>query len=157
MKKCTNCKKSLENSQFWSSVNTKSGLSSWCKICSRNYQLNQYKTLNWQIKHRVRAAKARAKRFNVAFNIDVAYMQKLWEKQKGCCALSKLPLLLDDGSSGKQPFRPSIDRIDPNKGYVKGNVRIVATIVNFAINKWGFDNFLIMCNAITTNEENNGK
>ena len=34
-------------------------------------------------------------------------------------------------------FRPSLDRIEPDHGYVKGNVRIVAFIVNLAMNEWG--------------------
>lgn len=39
----------------------------------------------------------------------------------------------------KEPFAPSLDRITPGLGYVAANVRIVCTIVNFAMNVWGQD------------------
>src|SRR3546814_15533675 len=35
------------------------------------------------------------------------------------------------------PFAPSLDRIDSGQGYLKGNVRLVCTIANFALNQWG--------------------
>jgi hypothetical protein len=37
----------------------------------------------------------------------------------------------------KMPFAPSLDRIDPQAGYTQDNVRVVCTIVNFAMNQWG--------------------
>lgn len=35
------------------------------------------------------------------------------------------------------PWQPSIDRIDNAKGYEVDNVRVVALIVNYAMNEWG--------------------
>lgn len=36
-----------------------------------------------------------------------------------------------------RPFQPSIDRIDNDEGYIEGNVRIVALLVNYAMARWG--------------------
>jgi hypothetical protein len=39
------------------------------------------------------------------------------------------------------PFAPSIDRIDPEMGYTKGNCRVVCCAVNVGLNSWGLDVF----------------
>ena len=36
-----------------------------------------------------------------------------------------------------RPLIPSLDRIDPQKGYIKENLRVVCYAVNAAINEWG--------------------
>jgi hypothetical protein len=46
------------------------------------------------------------------------------------------------------PFAPSLDRIDPKKGYVKGNVQIVVWAYNSARNQWGDDVLLTLARAI---------
>ena len=49
----------------------------------------------------------------------------------GVCAITGLPFVLDwDGPSVKNPWAPSLDRIDGACGYVPGNVRAVCWIVN---------------------------
>lgn len=45
------------------------------------------------------------------------------------------------------PWRPSLDRIDNSRGYVKSNVRLVAQCVNFARGEWPDDVFFEMCAA----------
>ena len=109
-----------------------------------------YKTLEGQLLHRLRAAKIRAKRFTLAFDLSVEDLLELWDRQKGCCAISGIPLVLDDQTFGKQAFRPSVDRIQPKRGYVRGNVRLVATIVNFGLNKWTLEEFVRMCKAVAS-------
>jgi hypothetical protein len=46
------------------------------------------------------------------------------------------------------PFAPSIDRIIPKKGYVKGNVQVVCWAYNAAKNQWGEDVLLTLAHAI---------
>ena len=49
----------------------------------------------------------------------------------GVCAITGLPFVLEwDGPSIKNPWAPSLDRIDVTRGYVPGNVRAVCWIVN---------------------------
>lgn len=40
-----------------------------------------------------------------------------------------------------KPFQASIDRIDQDVGYEPENVRVVALIVNYAMNHWGEEAF----------------
>jgi len=46
--------------------------------------------------------------------------------------ISGLPFVFKKG----HPLRPSIDRIDPMKGYTQDNVQVVAAIYNYGKNKW---------------------
>lgn len=60
----------------------------------------------------------RAERKGYRFEIDVADLQRLWDRQEGLCYLSGDPI-------GLQPGRPeclTIGLQNPSKGFVKGNV-----------------------------------
>lgn len=46
------------------------------------------------------------------------------------------------------PWRPSVDRIDPYKGYVRGNVRLVCTMYNIARRRWSDEEVLLMAKAL---------
>ena len=65
--------------------------------------------------------------------IDINGIMELWENQNGQCAVSKIKMVWggDGGSKGKIRYNSvSIDRIDNNKGYQKGNVRLVCYCLN---------------------------
>jgi hypothetical protein len=56
---------------------------------------------------------------------------QLWEKQKGRCAVTNLPMELTAGTRKKKNyFRVSIDRINNDIGYTKENVQFVCFAVN---------------------------
>lgn len=59
------------------------------------------------------------------------------------CALTGIPFAPPDRDSAwsKNPYAPSLDRIDCSKGYEIGNVRVVLLAVNVALNEWGEDVF----------------
>lgn len=78
---------------------------------------------------------------NLAIEIDLEFLQSLWDARQGHCSVSGLAFS-DEPSEGafvKTPFAPSLDRIDSAKGYVRGNVRLVCMAANFALNQWGDD------------------
>ena len=58
---------------------------------------------------------------------------------RGLCAVSGVPLDMDTKIEGKRvsPWMPSVDRMDSNKGYVPGNIRIVCYIANLAMSQFG--------------------
>lgn len=67
--------------------------------------------------------KARAKRFGIKFNLapsDISIPEL-------CPALG---IRLERGRGRINPNSPSIDRIDPTLGYVKGNVIIISNLAN---------------------------
>jgi hypothetical protein len=84
----------------------------------------------------------RLKKFD--FDLDLPYLKTLWEKQKGICPYSKVPMLLFP-TLHKTKFKPtaaSLDRIDSNRGYVKGNVEFVCLSINYAKNRFDRNEFI---------------
>ena len=55
-------------------------------------------------------------------------MEGLWDAQEGTCVYSKVKL---DPESDSNIFRPSLDRIDPYKGYIRGNVQFISITMNY--------------------------
>lgn len=72
-----------------------------------------------------------AKSRNFDFNIDAAYIKRLMQAKGFKCA--KTGVSLTFGSH--ENTRASLDRIDSNIGYVKGNCQIVTKSYNIAKNK----------------------
>lgn len=71
----------------------------------------------------------------VPFSITQEEIVALMEAQGWRCSVSGIPFYQRRGSDAA--FKPTLDRIVPRLGYVAGNVRVVAYIVNVAMNKWG--------------------
>ena len=72
-----------------------------------------------------RRSKARAKERGVEFAIDKEdiYIPEV-------CPILGIPLVVKSGSSGGSDNSPALDRIDNNKGYVKGNVQVISHLAN---------------------------
>lgn len=66
------------------------------------------------------------------FDLDLPYMKQLWEEQSGKCVITKVDLQLKQ--SYNKNFQASLDRIDSNKGYIKGNVRYISVSANWLKN-----------------------
>jgi len=81
-----------------------------------------------------------------AFDLNINYMLEIYFKQQGRCKLSKKPLDFKSGTQWmKNAYKASIDRIDNNKGYIKGNVRLLCHWVNNAKSTYSdavFDDFV---------------
>jgi hypothetical protein len=72
--------------------------------------------------------------------------------QNYCCAVSGLPLSFEAGTRAKRnPWSASLDRIDTTRGYEPDNIRIVATLINIAMNTWGEEPLYRAAAAITYN------
>jgi hypothetical protein len=83
-------------------------------------------------------AKHRAQQKKVPFNLTQLDFRALMVDQEFRCAVSNIAFPIQRVSDPEmRAFRPSIDRITPQLGYVPGNVRLVCEIVNTAMNAWG--------------------
>jgi hypothetical protein len=96
----------------------------------------------------VSKARFRAKKSGREFALD-DYVQEITRViEEGRCQLTGLPFDLE----GKDKrFRPSLDRIDSDKGYTPDNVRVVLTCVNKMLLDYGEAFFLNMADAIRSN------
>ena len=106
-----------------------------CNECNSKRQryhdlsLSDDKKLDKCLRFRFLGARSRALNFNIEFNITFEYIKELWNKQKGICALSNIPMtyLLKEG---RTPTNVSIDKIDRTKGYIKDNIQLVCMACN---------------------------
>ena len=107
-------------------------------------QFRHRRTLKGTISNKLMSAKRRAKKDNLAFDLDNAYVTSLWEQQEGKCAKTGVEL----GRIGDKWLSPSLDRIDPLKGYTKDNVQWTCWRYNDAKSNMSDDSFTSMCLAI---------
>jgi len=85
----------------------------------------RYRQKKWE-KQRIKGAVHRAKAKNLPFNITEEYVKSVTPKDMICPALGiKMNTSVEDLDS-----TPSLDRLVPEKGYVKGNVIVVSFRVN---------------------------
>ena len=94
--------------------------------------------------------KRQAKRRGYEFDLDKDYMYKLWLKQNKKCALSDLILTIPKGN--REQCGPkntaSIDRIDNNLGYIKGNVQWVHKKLNKMRGSLTVEEFVYYCKIV---------
>lgn len=99
-------------------------------------------------------SKKRAKNKNIKFTLTKVQFEQIVERANGRCEKSFTHFLYNNEVSekySKNPFHPSLDRIDSSKGYEKDNLRLVCVWVNNALSIWGdeiFDRFVL--NSVRT-------
>jgi hypothetical protein len=100
------------------------------------------------------ALQFRSKRRELEFTIDAEHLRAVWDSQNGVCPFTGWAISLRPGgkrSRGEaRPEHASVDRVDQTRGYVKGNVRFVALIANFARHVWGDSDVLRFCKSAAT-------
>lgn len=108
----------------------------------RRYELNKNARLRerkpWVIAFKSAARRARVD--GIPFNLTKEWAEN--EHRKGS-ALSGLPFAGEIGA-----YAPSIDRIDPAKGYVVGNARMILHAENLFKNRWTDDVVIEIARAI---------
>ena len=72
-------------------------------------------------------AKYRAKKRNLEFNLTLIKLKELLKPM--ICSVTSIKLSWKEVEY-RNPYRPSIDRIDSSKGYTEDNIQIVAWIYN---------------------------
>jgi DNA-directed RNA polymerase subunit RPC12/RpoP len=88
---------------------------------------SQFKINRWAT-YLLNTAKGSARRKNLEIDIDESFILELYEKQNGLCYWFQIPLVPSDVH--RDPRKPSIDRLDPKKGYVKDNIVIACMCAN---------------------------
>ena len=84
----------------------------------------------------------------------IPFLMKLWEKQRGRCALTGLPMTWqiatrEDIANGYGLGRNvSVDRIDNARGYVKGNIRLICSQLNYMRGSLSDNDFILWCELV---------
>jgi len=91
-----------------------------------------------------------AKSRNIEVTVDIEYVNGVWKKQNGKCALSGVDLTMEEfWSRDSWSNSPSLDRIDSSKGYIPENVQWVHPIVNIMKNRFDTETFITYCRLVT--------
>ena len=73
------------------------------------------------------ASKVRAKQKNLPFNLSTEYLKEIWPEDNKCPALG---ITMKRGDFCVTAHSPTLDRIIPELGYIKGNVQVVSALAN---------------------------
>lgn len=162
-KKCPTCGKILSKKSFYLSPRMSSGLSTECQECTKlrqqknrinrgdrdklktkeryakNIDKRRAEKRNYMLanpeRHMFLAAKGRAKRKGIDFNLDINDI--IIQKE---CPILKVPYIR--GTKGNYSYSPSLDRIDNSKGYIKGNIQIISSLANTMKNSASTDELI---------------
>jgi hypothetical protein len=90
----------------------------------------------------------------MSFAIEPEFVAKLYDDQRGCCAVSGIEFNLEriPDALVKHPFAPSIDRRRSSGGYTEDNVRLVCVAANFGMGQWGEEVFMAIARAAVARE-----
>ena len=106
--------------------------------------------------HMIANCKGSSKRRNIHFDLKAEDIAPAVES--GHCQLTGLPFDFNPPKGkGFNPYAPSVDRIDNNKGYVAGNVRVVLWAVNSALSESSDEEMLPILKAMVKAIEKNVK
>ncbi len=82
------------------------------------FEENANRYIFYQLKNRVKSK-------GLEFNLDLSDI-KIPEN----CPILNIPLRRNVGHKGASPNSPSVDRINNDKGYIKGNIQVISTKAN---------------------------
>lgn len=94
-------------------------------------------------------ARQRARKAGLEFTLPLESVT--FRMARGKCEVTGLPFSteLGKGKGNSHPFSPSLDRIDPSKGYTTENTQIVAWVYNAAKHVSSHEDVMQMARALT--------
>lgn len=137
--RCANCKDYKDQGLFGPDKRNRfrSLKSNHCKECSnlrsrkilKRYSENN--NLSFYIGRLLAGVKDRSIKNGIDFNLDKSYLIELYNKQKGKCAVSGVEMTYITGKNRNDIYENiSVDKIFPEKGYIKENIQLCCTIIN---------------------------
>ena len=133
-------------------------LKPWMGVATNNFIYSKNKGVRdgfSPFRYFIRAAKkAKRDKPNVLkfqkFDITLEFLLDLWNKQKGVCPYSKLEMELPPtlNHNRKDPLCASLDRINPDVGYMQNNVQFVTQFVNLGKNTFSSETIFKYFNSV---------
>lgn len=108
-------------------------------------RIRGWRKRNWK-QHLLHGCRFRSRRYGLAFDLTIEHIGELFQRQKGRCFYSGIPLRITEEK--RDPLYPSVDRKDSSHGYVVGNVVLSSTWMNFAKNDRSTSEFMELLRAI---------
>lgn len=154
---CKYCNQNKSKNCFSILKSSVDGFRTQCNDCRKIREKKTIKPYKDTWKQKLfQSAKKNSKLMNCSLEIDIEFIQHLYDSQSGLCFWSKVPILFVDDA--KHPQKPSLDRKDNSKGYTKDNVVLTCFSMNFARNVNSFETFSefmqVLKKALSTSGEN---
>jgi hypothetical protein len=134
--KCARCGEVVRNVDFpWVRGRADGRRLSICRACRasdarRSIGENPFSYFNERERRMQNGERGgRPSRQGIAYALPEGYLVGLWVYQGGNCFYTGEPMSIGLGV-GRVPSRASIDRVDPTKGYIVGNVVLCRTRIN---------------------------
>jgi hypothetical protein len=139
-----------------------SGRTKSCKVCSCKETLRKHPNKKFGSrphegigdisKTLIGAYRFAAKRRGIPFEITGGYAWAVFQSQNGMCALSGVPITIKHGYKNSnidwKQFTASLDRINPDSGYIIGNIQWVHEDVNYIKRDLDEKEFIEWCERI---------
>lgn len=150
---CNKCNREKPKSQFYYNRARKTYALS-CRECNNKEQLDYVKTKITDLGYitMVRASEIRYRCKKNNHNREVAsdlkeLLREQWETQKGLCYYTGLPMTLSN-EYHIDPNVMTVDRIDPSKGYIQGNLALCCSLANRMKQDMSIEKLKEMCQTI---------
>jgi hypothetical protein len=112
---------------------------------ARNHYYKIYNSLEALLIHRLKKAQKRIKgKLKILCSLTLEDLHEKYKLQKGLCFYTKEPLKL----CANENFTLSLDRLDPAQGYIKENVVLCGSIINYMKQDLSFEKFLEYCRLV---------
>jgi len=118
---------------------------------TQSEKLSKEKAQDMGFRYLIYRVNNRCKQKKILNNIDVDYIKKIWSEQNGKCPYTEWELELPQYNKQKKPNMASIDRINSSLGYIKGNIRIVCLMANYAKNDFSEVEMEFFCQSLKNN------
>ena len=127
------------------------GVSKRCSVCG--YSLKEENNPAWKGYGKVPGEKLSkiangAKLRNIKFNLTIEFISEIYDKQKGKCFYTGLPITFKDKTA-------SLERVDSKIGYEESNVVWVHKNVNIMKRDLTYDDFYNICKLVVENKKEN--
>ncbi len=97
----------------------------------------------------------RVRKRDKVHNITLDDLLTQWNKQNGICPYTGLKLIQPKDADGVAlMFKASLDRVDSNLGYVRGNIQFISASANLAKNNMTHKEMIEFCKLITNHWSN---
>lgn len=110
---------------------------------------NKKRYLNLTLEEKfIQLVNTASKRKNKKCFITVEHLHDVWQRQKGLCVYTKLPLT----SESHQLNTVSLDRVDSSKDYTVDNIQLVCVPINRMKLDYTEKQFIELCHLVTHNK-----
>jgi hypothetical protein len=133
---CTHCKLEYpKTKEFFTTFTSKRDgevFQTKCKRCEKIYIQKRTSTIIHSFKGILRKISSSEKRMKNGFDLDLEFLLELWNKQNQKCAISGIEMTTLKGQGVYFCSNVSVDKINPNLGYIKSNIQLVCSWANSA-------------------------